>query len=143
MISPGYPVEMAYFTRGLAAVGATVIGVGDQPPSALPEPARDALAHYEHVTLSDEGAVLAALHGLAKHASIDQVECLWKPCMILAARIRESFGLPGMTVERTLPFRDKEGMKQKMILPASVRRGMPAGQPWPQCGRPRNRWVTR
>ena len=114
MISPGYPVEMAYFTRGLAAVGATVIGVGDQPPSALPEPARNALAHYEQVNLSDEGAVLAALHGLAQHASIDQVECLWEPYMILAARIRESFGLPGMTVEQTLPFRDKERMKQKI-----------------------------
>jgi ATP-grasp domain len=114
MISPGYPAEMAYFTRALAAVGATVIGLGDQPPSVLPEPARDALAHYEQVTLTDEGRVLAALHGLAQHASIDKVECLWEPYMILAARIRESFGLPGMTVEETLPFRDKELMKQKI-----------------------------
>jgi formate-dependent phosphoribosylglycinamide formyltransferase (GAR transformylase) len=32
--------------------------------------------------------------------------------MILAARIRESFGVPGMTVEQTVPFRDKERMKQ-------------------------------
>src|SRR3954462_4777350 len=112
MISPGYPAEMAYFTRALAAVGATVIGVGDQPPSALPEPARGALAHYEHVTLTDEGAVLGALHGLAQHVSIDQVACLWEPDMILAARIRESFGVPGMTVEQTVPFRDKEQMKQ-------------------------------
>ena len=112
MISPGYPVEMAYFTRALSAVGATVIGVGDQPASALPDAARDAIAHYEHVTLSDEGAVLGALHGLARHVSIDQVECLWEPYMLLAARIRESFGLPGMTVEQTVPFRDKERMKQ-------------------------------
>jgi ATP-grasp domain len=112
MISPGYPAEMAYFTRALAAVGATVIGVGDQPASALPEPARGALAHYEHVTLTDEGAVLGALHGLAQHVSIDQVECLWEPYMILAARIRESFGVAGMTVEQTVPFRDKERMKQ-------------------------------
>ena len=112
MISPGYPAEMAYFTRALAAVGATVIGVGDQPPSALPDAARDALAHYEHVTLTDEGAMLGALHGLARHVSIDQVECLWEPYMILAARIRESFGVPGMTVEQTVPFRDKERMKQ-------------------------------
>ena len=37
MLSPGYPLEMAYFTRALAAVGATVIGVGDQPPHAVPE----------------------------------------------------------------------------------------------------------
>jgi formate-dependent phosphoribosylglycinamide formyltransferase (GAR transformylase) len=112
MISPGYPAEMAYFTRALAAVGATVIGVGDQSLSALPDPAREALAHYEHVALSDENAVLGALHGLARHASIDQVECLWEPYMILAAQIRESFGVPGMTVEQTVPFRDKERMKQ-------------------------------
>ena len=114
MISPGYPVEMSFFTRALAQVGATVIGVGDQPPSALPEAARNAVAHYEQVNLADEGAVLAALHGLAQHVSIDQVECLWEPYMLLAARIRESFGLPGMTVEQTVPFRDKERMKVKI-----------------------------
>jgi formate-dependent phosphoribosylglycinamide formyltransferase (GAR transformylase) len=111
MVSPGYPVEMAYFTRALAAVGATVIGVGDQPPTALPAAARESLAHYEHVALNDENSVLAALHGLAHHAAIDQVECLWEPYMILAAQIRESFGLPGMTVRQTVPFRDKERMK--------------------------------
>lgn len=112
MLSPGYPLEMTYFTRGLAAVGATVIGVGDQPPHAVPEAARKALAHYEHVSLADEGAVLAALHGLSRHVRIDQVECLWEPYMLLAARIRESLGLPGMTVVETLPFRDKELMKR-------------------------------
>ena len=112
MLSPGYPQEMAYFTRGLAAVGATVIGVGDQPPHALPEAARSSLAHYEHVDLADEGAVLDALRGLSRHAPLDQVECLWEPYMILAARIRETFGLPGLTVEQTVPFRDKETMKR-------------------------------
>jgi formate-dependent phosphoribosylglycinamide formyltransferase (GAR transformylase) len=112
MLSPGYPAEMAYFTRGLAQVGATVIGVGDQPPHALPPAARESLAHYEHVSLADENAVLRALHGLAHHVRIDQVECLWEPYMLLAARIRESFGLPGMTVAQTVPFRDKERMKQ-------------------------------
>jgi hypothetical protein len=114
MISPGYPAEMAYFTRALAAVGATVIGLGDQPQAALPDVAGDALAHYEQVTLTDEPALLGALQGLAQHVSIDQVECLWEPYMILAARIRESFGLPGMTIEETVPFRDKERMKQRI-----------------------------
>ena len=112
MLSPGFPLEMAYFTRALAQTGATVIGVGDQGLHALPPEARDHLAHYEHVSLADEGAVLAALHGLAQHARIDQVECLWEPYMVLAARIREDLGLPGMTIEQTLPFRDKELMKQ-------------------------------
>lgn len=112
MLSPAYPAEMAYFTRGLATVGARVIGVGDQPPGALPEAARNALAHYEHVNLADESAVLRALQGLAHHVSIDQIECLWEPYMILAAHLREAFGLPGMSVEETIPFRDKERMKQ-------------------------------
>jgi formate-dependent phosphoribosylglycinamide formyltransferase (GAR transformylase) len=114
MISPGYPQEMAYFTRGLAAVGATVIGVGDQPRDAVPAPAREALAHYEHVALADEDAVRAALRGLSRHIRIDRVECLWEPYMILAARLRESLGLPGMTVQQTLPFRDKEQMKRTL-----------------------------
>jgi formate-dependent phosphoribosylglycinamide formyltransferase (GAR transformylase) len=112
MLSPGYPVEMSYFTRALATAGATVIGVGDQPAHDLAPAAREALAHYEHVSLADEGGVLTALHGLARHIRIEQVECLWEPYMLLAARIRETFGLPGMTVEQTVPFRDKERMKQ-------------------------------
>jgi formate-dependent phosphoribosylglycinamide formyltransferase (GAR transformylase) len=120
MISPGYPVEMSYFTRALAQVGARVIGVGDQPPDALPPAARESLAHYEHVSLADEGAVLAALHGLSRHVGIDQVECLWEPYMLLAARVRESFGLPGMTVQQTVPFRDKEQMK-RLLDAAGVR----------------------
>src|SRR5260370_20697436 len=32
--------------------------------------------------------------------------------MVLAARLREHLGLPGLTVEQTVPFRDKERMKQ-------------------------------
>jgi hypothetical protein len=31
MLSPGFPAEMAYFTRALTTVGARVIGIGDQP----------------------------------------------------------------------------------------------------------------
>ncbi len=112
MLSPGFPLEMAYFTRALAEVGATVIGVGDQPVDVLPAEARAALAHYEHVSLADEDAVIAALQGLSRHARIDQVECLWEPYMVLAARLREVLGLPGMTVAQTIPFRDKELMKQ-------------------------------
>lgn len=112
MLSPGFPAEMSFFTRGLAAVGATVIGVGDQPAHDLPQAAREALAHYEHVSLADEGAVLGALQGLSRHLQVDRVECLWEPYMLLAARLREHLGLPGMTVEQTVPFRDKERMKQ-------------------------------
>ncbi len=43
---------------------------------------------------------------------IDRVECLWEPYMLLAARLREELGLPGLTVGQTVPFRDKELMKE-------------------------------
>lgn len=112
MLSPGFPYEQAYFTRALAQTGVRVIGVGDQPRHMLPPEARHSLAHYEHVSLSDERAVLAALQGLARHARIDRVECLWEPYVVLAARIREHLGLPGMSVEHATWFRDKEKMKQ-------------------------------
>jgi biotin carboxylase len=112
MISPGYPAEMAFFTRGLASSGATVIGVGDQPQTALNPIARDALTHYVHAeSLADEAAVTARVTEIARHVRIDRVECLWEPYMILAALLREALGLPGQTVEQTLPFRDKELMK--------------------------------
>ena len=112
MISPGYPAEMAFFTRGLAAAGATVIGVGDQPVHAVPQPAREALAHYLNIgSLANGDAVSAAVRDLARHVHLDLVECLWEPYMLLAARLREELGLPGLTIRQTMPFRDKELMK--------------------------------
>jgi biotin carboxylase len=121
MISPGYPAEMALFTRGLARADATVIGLGDQPTSALSMTAREALAHYIHVaSLADEDAVAARVRALAAEVRIDQVECLWEPYMMLAARLREELGLPGLTREQTVPFRDKEAMK-RLIDAAGLR----------------------
>ncbi|MBP1641612.1 MAG: hypothetical protein H6Q03_281 [Acidobacteria bacterium] len=115
MLSPGYPAEMPYFTRGLARVGARVIGLGDQAKEALPEIARSHLAHHVHVhSLWDEGSVVREVQRFSRQVRIDRVECLWEPGMLLAARIREALGLPGMTVEQTLPFRDKEVMKRRL-----------------------------
>ncbi len=113
MISPGYPAEMPFFVRGLAAAGAHVVGVGDQPADALPPMARDNLAAYWQVpSFADEAGILDAVREHARHVRIDQVESLWEPTMLLAARLRELLGVPGMTVAQTVPFRDKEVMKQ-------------------------------
>jgi formate-dependent phosphoribosylglycinamide formyltransferase (GAR transformylase) len=113
MLSPGYPAEMAFFTRGLARAGADVIGLGDQAAGDLPALARAALAHYVQVgDLAAGEQVAATVADLARQVSIDRVECLWEPYMVLAARLREQLGLPGLTVAQTVPFRDKERMKQ-------------------------------
>jgi len=113
MISPGYPAEMAFFTRGLGQAGVRVIGLGDQSPDALPAEAKPALDHYVHTgSLAAEDHVIGLVREMARRIRIDQVECLWEPYMVLAARLREVLGLPGLTVEQTVPFRDKERMKQ-------------------------------
>ncbi len=121
MLSPGFPRELRYFTRGLAEVGANVIGIGDTPQSQIQEPAASSLGAYIQVrSWTDEEAVLAQVADFSSRVRIDKVECLWEPYMVLAARMREMLGLPGMTVEQTIPFRDKEVMK-RMLDAAGIR----------------------
>jgi formate-dependent phosphoribosylglycinamide formyltransferase (GAR transformylase) len=121
MISPGYPTEIPYFTRALACAGARVLGVSDQPESALPHEASMHIAAYLQVpSLQDEDAVVEAVRHWTSPVRVDKVECLWEPGMLLAARIREALGVPGMTVAETLPFRDKDCMKQ-VLSAAGVR----------------------
>ncbi|MFT5303890.1 MAG: biotin carboxylase [Mariniblastus sp.] len=113
MLSPGFPVEQPFFTRGLARQGHNVIGIGDQHEHALPEIAKNALqAYFQVPSFTDEAAVFAKVMDASKQVQIHQIECTWEPYMVLAAKLREALGLPGMTVEQTIPFRDKEKMKQ-------------------------------
>ncbi len=113
MISPGFPLEMPYFTRGLGAVGATVFGIGDQPTQALSKPVREVLAGYLQVRdLWDEQSVIDQVRRWLAGRSVDRVECLWEPGMVLAGRLRETLGVPGLNAEQSLCFRDKELMKQ-------------------------------
>ena len=111
--SPAFPAEMPRFVRGLAQVGVRPLGLGDHPAAHLSEEVRPYLADYLQVSrLFDEDAVIREVQEFAHKVRIDRVECLWEPGMLLAARLREALGLPGMTVEQTLPFRDKSVMKQ-------------------------------
>lgn len=113
MISPGYPAEMPEFTKGLAAAGARVWGVGDQPEESLPKDVRMCMSGYLRVaSLWDEEGVIKAVNRWKGMAVIHRVACLWEPGMLMAARLREALDTPGMTAEETLPFRDKEVMKQ-------------------------------
>lgn len=111
-LAPGFPSEMPSFVRGLKTVGVNVIGMGDQPASMLPRMAADNLAAYIQISFSDEPSIIEEALEVARRVPIDRVECLWEPLMMLAARLREVLGVGGMDVETTIPFRDKERMKQ-------------------------------
>lgn len=113
MFSPGFPAEMPYFTRGLKNAGATVIGIGDQPATMLPRTARDHIDHYVRVEdLWSEGPMADTARRIHREIGLDRIECLWEPGMLVAAQMREAIGLRGMTVDETVPFRDKEVMKR-------------------------------
>ena len=112
-LAPAYPGEMPLFTRGLAEAGARVIGVGDQPIGALPETAKRALSDYVQITSwADEDAVVSTVLAAVRGRNVDLVETLWEPTVLVAARLREAIGAPGLTVEQTVPFRDKGRMKE-------------------------------
>ncbi|MCA8968310.1 MAG: ATP-grasp domain-containing protein [Planctomycetes bacterium] len=113
MISPGFPTEMPLFTRGLARVGAEVYGLGDQPRSALAPDVAASLHDYLQVRdLWDEARVVGEVRHWLGNRRIDRVEVLWEPGMMLAAKLREALGAPGLRAEQTVPFRDKERMKR-------------------------------
>jgi len=117
-LSPRYPPEMREFTRGLTEVGAEVLGVGDgQPEGEL----RRYLSDYLEVpSLLDEGDVIRRVHGWLRGRSVDRILANWEPLVITAARLRELFGMPGMSVDTVRGFRDKQLMKER-VAQAGVR----------------------
>ncbi len=103
---------MPEFSRGLAECGARVFGVGDQPVTSLPELVRRSLSEYVQVTsLWDSARVIGELHETLRGQQLDRIECLWEPGIMLAAELREHFGVDGLGVEHARLFRDKEAMK--------------------------------
>src|SRR6185503_4878864 len=114
-LSPGYPPEMAHYTRGLAEVGARVWGVGDSHPKALPEEARRGLHDYLQVPrILDDEDVQARVAAWLGGRTPDRVEALWEPLVLLAAALREQLGVPGMSVNTVRGFRDKQLMKERV-----------------------------
>src|SRR4051812_30302577 len=111
-LSPTYPPEMPQFTRGLAEIGAEVLGVGDgQPDGEL----RRYLSDYLQVpSIMDEDDVIARVHTWLRGRTIDRVLANWEPLVITAARMRERFGLPGMSADVVRGFRDKQLMKERV-----------------------------
>jgi biotin carboxylase len=120
-LAPGYPPEMQQYTRGLAEVGVDVYGVGDAPAAALPHALRPHLADYLQVPrLLDEDDVVARVTAWLRGREVDRVLANWEVMVLTAARLRERFGVPGMSVDTVRGFRDKQLMKER-VAAAGVR----------------------
>ncbi len=114
-LAPSYPPEMQQYTRGLAQVGANVFGVGDTPRAGLPPTLKPYLADYLQVPrIMDEDDVIKRVSAWLRGRSVDRVLSNWEPLVILAARLRERFDMPGMSVDQVTGFRDKQLMKDRV-----------------------------
>jgi len=114
-LAPIYPPEMIEYTRGLAEVGAKVFGVGDTPREALPARVKPYLHDYLQVPrIMAEDDVMDRVTNWLRGKSIDRVVANWEPLVILAARLRERWGMPGMSVDAVRGFRDKQLMKERV-----------------------------
>jgi len=114
-LAPAYPVEMRRFTKGFAEVGARVWGVGDSPASALPEETRRHLFGYLQVPrIMAEEDVVQRVKAWLGDRQVDRIESLWEPLVLTAARLREELGVPGMSYDTVLGFRDKQLMKERL-----------------------------
>ena len=126
-LAPSYPPEMQQYTRGLAEVGAEVYGVGDTPAAALPGALKRYLHDYLQVPrLLDDDDVVARVAAWLAGREVDRVLANWEVMVLTAARLRERFGLPGMSVDTVRGFRDKQLMKERVAaaglrVPRAVR----------------------
>lgn len=118
LISPSFPTDNGNFTKALNALpGVRVLGVGDQPLAAMEPDVRAALAdHLVVPKLWDEEATVQQTADWLRRKGLkpDRVECLWEPGVVLAARMREAFDVPGLRVGQAQAFRDKETMKSTL-----------------------------
>ena len=115
LLSPSYPAEMINFSRGLAEVGVAVYGVGDTHRAQLPDRVKPYLADYLQVPgIMNEEDVMNRVSDWLRGKTIDRVLTNWEPLVVLAARIRERWGLPGMSVDTCIGFRDKQIMKERV-----------------------------
>jgi biotin carboxylase len=114
-LAPNYPPEMQQYTRGLAEVGATVYGVGDTPVHQLHPSLRQYLSDYLQVPrILDEDDVVTRVHAWLRGREVDRVLANWEVLVLTAARLRERFGLPGMSLDAVRGFRDKQLMKERV-----------------------------
>src|SRR4051794_4116865 len=120
-LAPSYPPEMQQYTRGLAEVGASVYGVGDQPVGSLPPSLKRHLHDYLQVPrLLDDNDVVERVHAWMRGREVDRVLANWEITVLTAARLRERFGLGGMSHDAVRGFRDKQLMKDR-VAAAGVR----------------------
>jgi formate-dependent phosphoribosylglycinamide formyltransferase (GAR transformylase) len=112
-IEPAFPPNQREFVRGLAAAGATVIGIGERPVDYLDQELRDSMLHYQQIgNVTDVDSLVEAVRFAQSKVWIDALESTIEAHTMAAAHAREACGIPGTSVRTAYLCRDKPSMKE-------------------------------
>lgn len=114
-IEPAFPANQREFVRGLAAVGADVIGIGERPVDFLDQELRDSMLHYQQIgNVTDIDSLVEAVRFAQSKVWIDALESTIEAHTMAAAHAREACGIPGTSVRTAYLCRDKPSMKEAL-----------------------------
>jgi formate-dependent phosphoribosylglycinamide formyltransferase (GAR transformylase) len=114
-IEPAFPPNQREFVRGLAAAGATVIGIGERPLEHLDPDLRGWMIHYHQVgNVTDVDAMADVVRWVQNRLWVDRLEASVEAHTMAAAQVRENCTIPGTSVRTAWLCRDKPSMKQAL-----------------------------
>ncbi|MDX1500448.1 MAG: ATP-grasp domain-containing protein [Woeseiaceae bacterium] len=112
-IEPSFPYNQREFVRGLANVGANVIGIGERPVSSLSGELKNWLGDYVQVgSVVHEPTLLEAVKAVQGKLWVDRLEATVEAHILPAAHVREATGIPGTSAKTAYLCRDKPAMKE-------------------------------
>ena len=114
-IEPSFPYNQKAFVRGLHAIGATIIGIGERPQDYLLDEVKGYLKAYVQVeSVVHEPTLLKAVQQIQKEVWVDRLEATVEAHIMAAAKVREATGIPGTSVRSAYLCRDKPAMKEEL-----------------------------
>jgi formate-dependent phosphoribosylglycinamide formyltransferase (GAR transformylase) len=113
LVEPFFPRNQREFVRGLAEVGATVVGIGEYPPDAMDDDLKGWLHHYEQVpSVVDVQRMTDVVRWVQDKLWVDRLEATVEAHTLPAAQVREACHIPGTSVRTAWLCRDKPSMKE-------------------------------
>jgi len=129
-LSPYFPPNAHRYCDALQGRGFTVLAIGDAP--VPPAAARCQASLREYIfepRMAEYSALRAATAGLiARHGSLHRLDSNGEHWLEAEGRLRDDFGVPGLTHEQTCLFRSKTWMGSRFAMaqiayPLTVRGG--------------------
>jgi DNA-binding transcriptional ArsR family regulator len=112
-VEPFFPRNQREFVRGLAEVGATVIGIGETPLDAMDDDLKGWMHHYEQVpSVTDVERMTEVVRWVQSKLWVDRLEATVEAHTLPAAHVREACSIPGTSVRTAWLCRDKPSMKE-------------------------------